>query len=136
MTLYRLGPSSGRLAILTAFAGCVALPVEGRPPEDAIKSITEPLSKQVTTEFLDTPLHRVLEYFQREKGVNFLLDPDQAQNLGTFAMALHMKQKPEQELVSHRTTVRVPNDGGVLSGVSRMLRSIDAQGGRSRIGRT
>ena len=68
MTLSRLGRWSGRLAILTALAGCVAMPVEGRPPDEALKSIEEPLSKQVTTEFLDTPLQRVLEYFQRETG--------------------------------------------------------------------
>ncbi|XAL99169.1 hypothetical protein OT109_16495 [Phycisphaeraceae bacterium D3-23] len=75
--LHKLYPCLMTLSVSAALFACTttAPPAAAGPTDDELGDLAEPLQTRVTTEFLDTPMDRVVEYFQRETGVTFVLDP-------------------------------------------------------------
>jgi hypothetical protein len=63
------------VALLSVLAFVAAPLAFAGPPEDELGDLAEGLDTRITTEFLDTPMDRVVEYLQRESGVTFVIDP-------------------------------------------------------------
>ncbi|MEM9415267.1 MAG: hypothetical protein AAGA29_07315 [Planctomycetota bacterium] len=76
--LHKLYPCLMTFTASAALFACTATapPAAAGPTDDELGDLAEPLQTRVTTEFLDTPMDRVAEYFQRESGVTFVLDPE------------------------------------------------------------
>ena len=51
-----------------------APPAYAGPTDDELGELAEPLGTTVTTEFLESPLHRVADYLQREASTMIALD--------------------------------------------------------------
>lgn len=62
--------------LLSAFVALSNInPVLGGPAENELGELKDPLDTEITSEFLSTPIDRIVELLQRETGVTFIIDP-------------------------------------------------------------
>lgn len=62
-------------SLIIALMSGLALPTIAGPGKDELGDLAEPLSKEITDEFLSIPLDRIVELLERESGVTFIIDP-------------------------------------------------------------
>ncbi|MFI4859940.1 MAG: hypothetical protein ACIAXF_04580 [Phycisphaerales bacterium JB063] len=91
----RFLPCLTTLSASCALFACTAWapPAMAGPTDDELGDLAEPLQTRVTTEFLDTPMDRVVEYFQRETGVTFVLDPREIAFLEDIPVSLKLNDQ-------------------------------------------
>jgi len=77
----RAHPAVHVLLIVAALLVALVTPTNhaiARPTEQQIAPVKEKLDKKIKIQFLETPLHRVVETLQREAGVTFVVDTEQS----------------------------------------------------------
>ncbi len=86
------------LSALFLFACLAAPPALAGPAEDELGDLAGPLSTEITSEFLSTPIERIVELLQRETGVTFIIDPAQGQ-IGSRQVSLKVEAASAYEVI-------------------------------------
>ena len=69
------------------------------PTKDELGDLAEPLNTKITTEFLSTPISRVVELLQRETGVTFIIDPGRAGVISDDQVSLKVDGVPAYDVI-------------------------------------
>lgn len=83
------------LLVAVSFAGAAS----AGPGEDELGKLAEPLNKKITSEFLSTPLARIVELLQRESGVTFIIDPGVANTIKNQQISLTVTDMPVYDVL-------------------------------------
>ena len=73
-------------------------PIFAGPSEDELGKLKEPLATEITSEFLSTPIDRIVELLQRETGVTFIIDPTNNQ-IGAQQVSLKVDKASAYEVI-------------------------------------